>query len=175
MFTRLQGESACQVTEVCTRTQVSRILALPTRDQPPALQVRMGAMVTALSRTYGEALSRTSYMFGLFGGRQVYSLPPHLLPLALTLYHLHRGPMLGQVVGHSDEHAHLFQLFLKADYPLAKCMLMPRLFQVRTSRSTFCSICVRSVCSSSCCSVQLHAVHIVYCVDPCWRSLSPSA
>jgi hypothetical protein len=40
--------------------------------------------------------------------------------------------MLGRVVGHADECAQLFHLFLKADLPLARAMLVPRAFQVRT-------------------------------------------
>lgn len=68
---------------------------------------------------------------GLFGAAQSWQLPPGLLPPAEALYHLQRGQLLGHVVGHSDERAQLFHLFLKADLALAQATLMPRAYQVR--------------------------------------------
>ena len=50
--------------------------------------------------------------------------------MAEALYSLQRGAMLGRVVGHADECAQLFHLFLKADLPLARAMLVPRAYQV---------------------------------------------
>lgn len=60
---------------------------------------------------------------------------PHL-QVAESLYSLHRGAMLGQVVGHADECAQLFHLFLKADLPLARAILVPRAYQVGPSCHT---------------------------------------
>ena len=60
---------------------------------------------------------------------------PHL-QVAESLYSLHRGAMLGQVVGHADERAQLFHLFLKADLPLARAILVPRAYQVGPSCHT---------------------------------------
>ena len=69
--------------------------------------------------------------FSLFGGREVFAPPAHLLPLLEALYHLQRGPMLGEIVGHRDERLHLIHLCLHADLPLAAALVTPTAYQVR--------------------------------------------
>jgi hypothetical protein len=67
-------------------------------------------------------------------------LSVHETQVAEALYSLQRGAMLGRVVGHADECAQLFHLFLKADLPLARAMLVPRAFQVRPLHNSLPSV-----------------------------------
>ena len=49
-------------------------------------------------------------------------------PSLQVMYQLQRGPMLGQVAGHSDERALLHTCFLAADVPVALLMMAPTLY-----------------------------------------------
>lgn len=110
---------------------LSQSSGAPSNSELLARRTRCGAAAQGLSRAFGQLQRSTSRGFlGLFGGRDTYTMPPQLLPIAESLYHFHRGSMLGSVVGHADERVHLYQLFLQADASLAKAMVMPWAYQV---------------------------------------------
>eukprot|EP00892_Ulva_mutabilis_P008473 jgi/Ulvmu1/5999/UM026_0123.1 len=106
---------------------------------PQALEdarARCASLLRSLARTAGVPTERRrgwgSFLLGagLFGAGESWQLPRCLLPVAEALYHLQRGQLLGHVVGHSDERAQLFHLFLKADLSLAQAALVPSAYQV---------------------------------------------
>ncbi len=57
-----------------------------------------------------------------------------------ALYHLQRGPMLGEVAGHPDERAALATVFLNASSPLAGRMLSPALYVFDAATGTFAAV-----------------------------------
>jgi len=100
-------------------------------------RARCASLLRSLARSAGLPAPRRrgwgSFLLGagIFGAAETWQLPRCLLPVAEALYHLQRGQLLGHVVGHSDERAQLFHLFLKADLALAQAVLMPCAYQVR--------------------------------------------
>lgn len=111
-------------------------------SDPQALEdarVRCASLLRSLARSAGVPAARRrgwggfllgAASAGLLGAPESWQLPRCLLPVAEALYHLQRGQLLGHVVGHSDERAQLFHLFLKADLALAQATLVPRAYQV---------------------------------------------
>jgi len=63
--------------------------------------------------------------------RQIRALPTELAPLAERMYHLARGPMLGEILGHHDERRALQARFLHAPPRLADKILLPVLYVLR--------------------------------------------
>lgn len=53
------------------------------------------------------------------------------------MYQLQRGPMLGDVAGHSDEKALLHSTFLPSTASTALCMAAPTLYLQSADASTF--------------------------------------
>ena len=108
-----------------------------------AMRARIGAACQGVARALGSQQTPPRRgLFGLFGGREVFALPRALLPVAEVLYHLQRGAMLGEVVGHADERLHLLQLCVAADLPLAAALVAPSVYQV-------CR-CVHAACFMQC-------------------------
>jgi hypothetical protein len=121
---------------------LSQSYGAPSDSELLARRIRCGAAAQGLSRAFGQLQrSKSRGFLGLFGGRDTYTMPPQLLPLAESLYHLQRGSMLGTVVGHVDERVHLYQLFLQSDALLSTAMVMPLAFQVRVSLGGTVSVC----------------------------------
>jgi hypothetical protein len=124
---------------------LSQSYGAPSDSELLARRIRCGAAAQGLSRAFGQLQrSKSRGFLGLFGGRDTYTMPPQLLPLAESLYHLQRGSMLGTVVGHVDERVHLYQLFLQSDALLSTAMVMPLAFQVRVSWGGTVSVSRRS-------------------------------
>jgi hypothetical protein len=93
---------------------------------------RIGAAAQGLATAFGTKDKKSNKgFFGFFGRRETHVLPAHLLGAVEALYHLQRGSMFGDVVGHADERLHLLHLCLQADLPLASTLIMPRAWQVR--------------------------------------------
>ncbi|CAL9095135.1 unnamed protein product [Musa acuminata var. zebrina] len=57
---------------------------------------------------------------------RLYRFPQELSTLPESLFHLRRGPLLGNIVGHEDERSVLRNLFLNASFDLSLRMLAPR-------------------------------------------------
>nr|CAD1829698.1 unnamed protein product [Ananas comosus var. bracteatus] len=57
---------------------------------------------------------------------KVYRFPKELSSLPEYLFHLRRGPLLGNIVGHEDERSVLRNLFLNASFDLSLRMAAPR-------------------------------------------------
>lgn len=57
---------------------------------------------------------------------KLYRFPKELSLLSELLFHLKRGPLLGNVVGHEDERSVLRNLFLNASFDLSLRMVAPR-------------------------------------------------
>ncbi|KAG6551723.1 hypothetical protein Mapa_006812 [Marchantia paleacea] len=62
---------------------------------------------------------------------KVWRFPKELPRLPELLFHLKRGPLLGNIVGHEDERAVYRSIFLQASFDLALRMLAPRLLMHR--------------------------------------------
>lgn len=57
---------------------------------------------------------------------KLYSFPKELSSLPELLFHLRRGPLLGNIIGHEDERSVLRNLFLNASFDLSLRMVAPR-------------------------------------------------
>ncbi|ONK61426.1 uncharacterized protein A4U43_C08F29780 [Asparagus officinalis] len=57
---------------------------------------------------------------------KLFRFPKELSLLPENLFHLRRGPLLGNIVGHEDERSVLRNLFLNASFDLSLRMLAPR-------------------------------------------------
>ncbi|KAJ6791714.1 protein transport protein SEC23 [Iris pallida] len=57
---------------------------------------------------------------------KLFRFPKELATLPENLFHLRRGPLLGNIVGHEDERSVLRNLFLSASFDLSLRMLAPR-------------------------------------------------
>lgn len=57
---------------------------------------------------------------------KLYKFPKELSSLPEYLFHLRRGPLLGNIVGHEDERSVLRNLFLDASFDLSLRMVAPR-------------------------------------------------
>jgi hypothetical protein len=112
-------------------------------------RVRVNAALSGLARSLGcvDAAARQSMLGSLFGGRDIWQLPAHMLPVAELLYMLQRGAMFGQVVGHTDERQHLLHLFLKYDMRLARPMMQPSAYQVRCHAINCAFCCLPRSCN----------------------------
>ncbi|CAL9782278.1 unnamed protein product [Musa acuminata subsp. burmannicoides] len=57
---------------------------------------------------------------------KLFRFPNELSTLPESLFHLRRGPLLGNIIGHEDERSVLRNLFLNASFDLSLRMLAPR-------------------------------------------------
>ncbi|KAL2610183.1 hypothetical protein R1flu_028756 [Riccia fluitans] len=62
---------------------------------------------------------------------KVWRFPKELPRLPELLFHLRRGPLLGNIVGHEDERGVYRSIFLQASFELALRMIAPRLLMHR--------------------------------------------
>lgn len=155
-------------------------------SDPQALEdarARCASLLRSLARSAGVPAARRrgwgGFLLGaasagfLAGAPETWLLPQCLLPVAEALYHLQRGQLLGHVVGHSDERAQLFHLFLKSDLALAQATLVPRAYQVRARlerpHPSCWSVVVRPVASSCTCVTpwaHMHGPCVYDCLGP---------
>lgn len=65
-------------------------------------------------------------------GRQVqeWQVPGAMKALLMALYHLDRGPLLGGVAGHADEHSQLHAAMVQAGMSLGSAMVVPQLWRM---------------------------------------------
>lgn len=130
------------------QADISRVITvrLPTVDSVSAYLGSVQEDVTAVliaKRTllYAKSLSdavdmrttleeRVKDIASKFGSQmpktKFYRFPKELSTLPENLFHLRRGPLLGNIVGHEDERSVLRNLFLNASFDLSLRMLAPR-------------------------------------------------
>ncbi|GAB4830645.1 Protein transport protein Sec23A [Ancistrocladus abbreviatus] len=77
--------------------------------------------------TIDERVKDIAFKFGSLVPKSKLHLFPKELPLLPELlFHLRRGPLLGNIVGHEDERSVLRNLFLDASFDLSLRMVAPR-------------------------------------------------
>ncbi|XP_009405449.2 protein transport protein SEC23 A [Musa acuminata AAA Group] len=80
------------------------------------MRLTVDERVKDISVKYGSQLPKS----------RLYRFPQELSTLPESLFHLRRGPLLGNIVGHEDERSVLRNLFLNASFDLSLRMLAPR-------------------------------------------------
>ncbi|KAJ8475693.1 hypothetical protein OPV22_019420 [Ensete ventricosum] len=80
------------------------------------LRLTVDERVKDIAVKYGSQLPKS----------KLYRFPQELSTLPESLFHLRRGPLLGNIVGHEDERSVLRNLFLNASFDLSFRMLAPR-------------------------------------------------
>ncbi|URE12655.1 Sec23/Sec24 beta-sandwich domain [Musa troglodytarum] len=80
------------------------------------MRLTVDERVKDIAVKYGSQLSKS----------KLYQFPQELSTLPESLFHLKRGPLLGNIVGHDDERSVLRNLFLNASFDLSLRMLAPR-------------------------------------------------
>ncbi|XP_072975148.1 protein transport protein SEC23 A [Typha angustifolia] len=130
------------------QADVSRVITvrLPTVDsvtnylgsvQEDVAAVLIGKRTLLHARTFSDAVNmrltvdeRVKDIAFKFGSQlpksNLYRLPKELFSLPENLFHLRRGPLLGNIVGHEDERSVLRNLYLNASFDLSLRMLAPR-------------------------------------------------
>ncbi|GKV23320.1 hypothetical protein SLEP1_g33064 [Rubroshorea leprosula] len=82
---------------------------------------------TDMRSTIDERIKDIALKFGSpVPKSKLHRFPRELSSLSELLFHLRRGPLLGNVVGHEDERSVLRNLFLNASYDLSLRMVAPR-------------------------------------------------
>ncbi|THU50474.1 hypothetical protein C4D60_Mb06t20610 [Musa balbisiana] len=129
-------------------TDISRVITvrLPTVDsvsmylrsiQENAAAVLIAKRTLLHAKTFSDAIDmrltvdeRVKDIAVKYGSQlpksKLYRFPQELSTLPESLFHLRRGPLLGNIVGHEDERSVLRNLFLNASFDLSLRMLAPR-------------------------------------------------
>ncbi|CAD5178810.1 unnamed protein product [Musa acuminata subsp. malaccensis] len=129
-------------------TDISRVITvrLPTVDsvsmylrsiQENAAAVLIAKRTLLHAKTFSDAIDmrltvdeRVKDIAVKYGSQlpksRLYRFPQELSTLPESLFHLRRGPLLGNIVGHEDERSVLRNLFLNASFDLSLRMLAPR-------------------------------------------------
>lgn len=130
------------------QAEISRVttVKLPTVDsvpaylesvQPDVATVLIAKRTLLRAKTSSDAIDMRVVIdervkdIALNFGSQVPKSKLHLFPKELSslpenLFHLRRGPLLGNIIGHEDERSVLRNLFLTASYDLSLRMVAPR-------------------------------------------------
>lgn len=91
------------------------------------LHARTASDAVDMRLTVDERVKDIAVKFGSqLPKSKLYRFPKELSSLPENLFHLRRGPLLGNIVGHEDERSVLRNLFLNASYDLSLRMLAPR-------------------------------------------------
>ncbi|KAK4407868.1 hypothetical protein Sango_0367800 [Sesamum angolense] len=80
------------------------------------MQVTLDERIKDVARKFGSQVPKSKF----------YRYPKELSLLPELLFHLRRGPLLGNILGHEDERSVLRSLFLNASFDLSLRMLAPR-------------------------------------------------
>ncbi|KAH7365154.1 hypothetical protein KP509_18G011400 [Ceratopteris richardii] len=106
--------------------------------------VLIGKRTVAFAKSAADALDMRSSVderakqIGMKLGKtlnksKLYSFPNELPKLGEILFHLRRGPLLGNIIGHEDERVILRNIFLQSSFDLSLRMLSPRVLMHRES------------------------------------------
>ncbi|CAL9185801.1 unnamed protein product [Musa hybrid cultivar] len=111
MYLRSMQENAAAVL-IAKRT----LLHAKTFSDAIDMRLTVDERVKDIAVKYGSQLPKS----------RLYRFPQELSTLPESLFHLRRGPLLGNIVGHEDERSVLRNLFLNASFDLSLRMLAPR-------------------------------------------------
>ncbi|KNA10946.1 hypothetical protein SOVF_139730 [Spinacia oleracea] len=91
------------------------------------LRAKTAPEAVNMRSTIDERVKDISLKFGSpVPKSKLYKFPKELSSLPEHLFHLRRGPLLGNIVGHEDERSVLRNLFLDASFDLSLRMVAPR-------------------------------------------------
>eukprot|EP00899_Mesostigma_viride_P004844 jgi/Mesvir1/14360/Mv09764-RA.2 len=93
----------------------------------------MASMRQQIDARMKDIAERFGSQVGGIGRKKKWKVPNELAHLPELLYHLRRGPMMGDIVGHEDERAVLRHLSLWADRGAALAITRPQLFIYRSA------------------------------------------
>ncbi|KAK1356738.1 Protein transport protein SEC23 [Heracleum sosnowskyi] len=91
------------------------------------LRAKTSSTVNDMRATIDERIRDIALKFGSHIPRsKLYRFPKELNLLPELLFHLRRGPLLGNIIGHEDERSVLRNIFLNASLDLSIRMMAPR-------------------------------------------------
>ncbi|WOG83902.1 hypothetical protein DCAR_0103080 [Daucus carota subsp. sativus] len=91
------------------------------------LRAKNSSTANDMRATIDERIKDIALKFGsVMPKSKLYRFPKELALLPELLFHLRRGPLLGNIIGHEDERSVLRNLFLNASLDLSIRMVAPR-------------------------------------------------
>jgi len=91
---------------------------------------------------------------------EAWEVPRALEPFLLAAYHLARGPLLGGVAGHADEHSQLHSAMVQAGGATGAAMVAPQLWRMLPDGTWHLSPCVDLALLPTSVLVLDHGTHI---------------